>query len=306
MYPIPFQMNAADNHKFLFIINRSSGTNTPDWQKIIADYFTAFNHIVEVYQLPNDFNVKSIIEKIVLFSPNRVIAVGGDGTIKLVAECLMHTKTPLGILPAGSANGLAKELHIPEDPAKALDVIVTGHLKKIHLIKINNHICVHLSDIGLNAHAVKKFEKLPRRGMWGYVRAAWKVVWVNPVMLVNMQMANETSKQRAHMIVIANATQYGSGAVINPIGKLDDNLFEIIVVKKISLRELFKMIFSHNAYDSTKTEVFQTNTLRIRSTKKVHFQIDGEYLGKVNEVNATLLPDAIEIIVPNTLISTVL
>jgi diacylglycerol kinase (ATP) len=206
----------------------------------------------------------------------------------------------LGILPAGSANGLAKELGIPEDHTKALEIIVAGHSKKIHLLKINNHICIHLSDIGLNAHAIKKFETLPNRGMWGYVRAALKVVWVNPVMRVAMELAGEVVKQKAHMIVIANATQYGSGAVINPIGKLDDNLFEVIVVKKISLLELFKMIFSHNAYDSTKTEVFQTNSLHLRCKVKVHFQVDGEYLGKVNEVTATLIPNALEIIVPDT------
>jgi diacylglycerol kinase (ATP) len=294
-------MNVVDTLKILFVINPSSGTNTPDWAGIIDEYFETLDHIVEVFQLPCDFNAKSLIEKIASFSPHQVIAVGGDGIIKLVAECLMHTKMLLGILPAGSANGLAKELGIPEDHTKALDVIVAGRSKKIHLLKINNHICIHLSDIGLNAQTIKKFETLPTRGMWGYVRAALKVVWVNPVMLITMDLAGKVTNQKAHMIVIANATQYGSGAVINPIGKLDDKLFEVIVVKKISLLELFKMIFSHNAYDSTKIEVFQTNALRLNSTRKVHFQIDGEYLGKVNEVNATLLPDALEIIVPDTI-----
>jgi diacylglycerol kinase (ATP) len=293
-------MNAGSDLKILFIINPSSGTDTPDWQGIITNYFNDFNHHVEVYQLPTDFNTKSIREKITSFSPHRVIAVGGDGTIKLLAECLMNTQLSLGILPAGSANGLAKELGIPEDYTKALDVIVNGLLKKIHLLKINDHVCIHLSDIGLNAHAVKKFETLPGRGMWGYLRASLKVLRINPVMKVEIQMADKVITRKAHMIVVANATRYGSGAVINPIGKLDDDLFEVVVVKKISLGELFKMIFSHNPYDSNKTEIFQTTTLSLRSVRKVFFQIDGEYLGKVNEVHATLLPDALEIIVPAT------
>jgi diacylglycerol kinase (ATP) len=291
-------MNTGDALKFLFIINPSSGTKTPEWNGIIINYFKLLNHTVKLYQLPNDFTVTSIVEEIQLFSPDRVVAVGGDGTIKLVAECLMHTKQSLGILPAGSANGLAKELGIPQDHEKALNVIVTGNLKKIHLVKINDHVCIHLGDIGLNAHTVKKFESLPGRGMWGYLRAALKVVWINPVMNIEIQMSDKIIRRKAHMVVIANATRYGSGAVINPIGKLEDTLFEVVVVKKISLSELFKMIFSHNAYDSTKTEVFQTDTLRLRSAKKVHFQIDGEYLGKVNEINAMLLPNALEIVVP--------
>lgn len=291
-------MNPGIELKFLFIINPSSGRNTPDWQGIISSYFKDFNHIVEFHQLQGDFDKKIIIEKIVLFSPHRVIAVGGDGTIKLLAECLVNTKASLGILPAGSANGLAKELGISEDYKEALDVIVNGSLKKIHLLTINDHICIHLSDIGLNAHAVKKFETLPGRGMWGYIRASLKVLRINPMMRVKIELSNSVISRKAHMIVIANATRYGSGAVINPIGRLDDNLFEVIVVKKISLSELFKMIFSHKPYDSNKTEIFQTTTLALRSSRKVFFQIDGEYLGKVNEVHATLLPGALEIIVP--------
>jgi diacylglycerol kinase (ATP) len=80
-------MNAADTLKFLFIINPSSGTNTPDWQGVLSNYFKTFEHVVDVYQLRDDFSTKSIIEKIISFSPHRVIAVGGDGTIRLLAEC---------------------------------------------------------------------------------------------------------------------------------------------------------------------------------------------------------------------------
>jgi diacylglycerol kinase family enzyme len=58
------------------------------------------------------------------------------------------------------------------------------------------------------------------------------------------------------------------------------------------------MVFSHASYDPNKTEIFQTNQLSMRSTKKVHFQIDGEYLGKTKEVNAVIIPHALQIIVP--------
>ena len=89
-----------------------------------------------------------------------------------------------------------------------------------------------------------------------------------------------------------------TGAVINPIGDLNDNLFEVILVKKLSFSEIFKMIFSHSSYDPHKTEIFQTHTLSMQSVKKVYFQIDGEYLGMVNKIKAILIPAALEIIVP--------
>ena len=98
------------------------------------------------------------------------------------------------------------------------------------------------------------------------------------------------------MIVIANATKYGSGAVINPLGRLDDELFEIVIIKKVSFSEIFKMMVSHKPYDTTKTELYQTKSVSIQSRKKAHFQIDGEYLGKINKIDASIVAHALTII----------
>ncbi len=76
------------------------------------------------------------------------------------------------------------------------------------------------------------------------------------------------------------------------------SLFEVIVIKKISILEIFKMLFSHASFNPGKTVVFKTQALTMRSAKKAHFQVDGEYLGKVNQLSALLIPDAIKIMVP--------
>lgn len=291
-------MNQEDNLKLLFVINPGSGNNTTDWSTVITNHFASSNHTIELYPLPKDCCVQAIKDRIKLFAPHQVIAVGGDGTVKLVAECLIHQNIILGILPAGSANGLARELGISNDPTKALNALIEGASKKIHATNVNGHLCIHLSDIGLNAYAMKVFEGQRVRGMWGYLVASLKVLWQNPLLELKMEIDDTIIKVKAEMIVIANATKYGSGAVINPIGKLEDKVFEVIAVKQISIREILKMIFSHASYDSNKTEVFQTNVLSMRSVKRVHFQVDGEYLGKVKEVKAVIIPDALEVMVP--------
>lgn len=292
-------MTPKNSLKILFIINPLAGSHTIDWVAEITRYFKLSHHVIQWHHLTSLCTTETIKQRIKLLEPHQVVAVGGDGTVKLVAECVIHTNILLGILPAGSANGLAKELGIPADPQKAIDVLVTGYPKKIHLTLINNQLCIHLSDIGLNAYAMKKFKTQHGRGMWGYFIAALKVLLQNPSMQIKMQIAGKTIQLKAEMIVIANATSYGTGAVINPIGQLDDKMFEVIVIKTISFREIFKMVFSHATYDPDKTEVFQTNALSMRSAKKVHFQIDGEYLGKVKAVNAVLVPDALQIICPS-------
>lgn len=285
--------------KLLFIINHNSGNSKINWTAEIENYFANSIHIIAFYHLTKECNIETIRAKINAFSPQKVVAVGGDGTVKLAAECILNTKIQLGILPAGSANGLAKEFEISNNPTEALNVLLEGIAKKIHAININGQLCVHLSDVGLNAYVVKEFESQPIRGMWGYLMASLKVLWQNPLMFVKINIEGKVIKVKAMMIVIANATKYGSGAIINPIGQLDDKLFEVIVMKKISIREIFKMIYSHEEYDAEKTEVFQTNELFIKSFRSVHFQIDGEYLGKVKQVKAVIIPDCLEVIVPN-------
>jgi diacylglycerol kinase (ATP) len=100
------------------------------------------------------------------------------------------------------------------------------------------------------------------------------------------------------MVVIANATQYGNGVVINPEGSLYDNMFEVIVIRKISFREILKMRFSQKGFDPTKTEFFQTRSLSIKSRHHVHFQVDGEVMKKTKSVIAEIKEKALKIVVP--------
>lgn len=291
-------MEKRENERFFFVINPNSGTNSHDWATIINAYFSHLNYAIELYFLTKNCNLGTINERLNAFCPTQAIAVGGDGTVKLVAECIMQTSIILGILPNGSANGLAKELGIPEDPIKALDVIIDGKIRKIHTTTVNDQLCTHLSDIGLNAYLMKKFESKGVRGMWGYMVASIKVLLQNSFMNIEMLIDGKKIKLKAFMVVIANGTMYGTGAVINPIGNLDDEYFEVIVIKKISFLEVFKMVVSHQSYDEEKTKVYQTNSLTMKSRKKVHFQIDGEYLGKVNAVTANLVANSLPINVP--------
>jgi YegS/Rv2252/BmrU family lipid kinase len=291
-------MNKTPDLKLLFIINPGSGNNEKDWHAVIQNYFKSLNHTIELFDLPDPCIPEKVKRKIEEYKPERVVAVGGDGTVKLVTQCLQQTNILLGILPAGSANGMAKELEIPQNGDKALDIVINGAIKRIHLIKINDQFCIHLSDIGFNAFVVKKFDTGKSRGMWGYVKALWKVLWDKPMMLVEIHTDKTIVKRNAAMVVMANATKYGTGALINPDGKLDDDVFEVIVVKKISLKEIFKMVIFHTPYDPVKTELFQTSSLHIRSQKSAHFQVDGEYLGKVNDIKATIIPHALQVIIP--------
>lgn len=294
-------MDVEKSIKLLFIINPASGNNTTDWKLMIQNHFDERHATIQIFQLDTSCSLQPIKDTIKDFKPDRVVAVGGDGTVKLAATCLVDTGIPLGIIPAGSANGMAKELGIPADFPQAMEIVMHGKINGIHLVKINGELCIHLSDIGFNAFVIKKFETGAGRGMWGYLKAAWKVLWQHSKMQVEIKVNGQSVKRRAAMVVVANATKYGSGALINPDGKLDDDVFEVIVVRKVSLAEIYKMMVTHLSYDPAKTEVYQTNDLQIKSRVNAHFQVDGEYLGRVKTISATLLPAALQIIIPESI-----
>ena len=284
--------------KIVFIINPSAGKNNADWKAVINGYFSSLPFQISFIELATQIDENSLRKKIASAAPDSVVAVGGDGTLKLVVESVRQLRLPIGIIPGGSANGMARELAIPLEAQAAMKVIVNGNTRNIHLTRINDQICIHLGDIGFNAYVVKKFEESEKRGMWSYIKAAWKVLWAHSTMNVQVKVDEGYASRQAAMVVIANGTTYGTGVVINPAGTLDDDLFEVVIVKKISFSELFKMRFSHRPYHPRKTELFQTSSLKISSVHAVHFQVDGEYLGKLYSIDAEILPGAVKIIVP--------
>lgn len=286
--------------KILFVINPvSGGKEKHDWEASIREFFKEKPITIEFYLLTGKNDKTSIQHHIERIQPKTVVAVGGDGTIKMLAGLLKETQILLGILPAGSANGMAKELKIPLQAERALEVIVNGYSKKLDLIKINEEeICLHLSDIGLNALLVKYFEGSKKRGMWGYGKAIFKVLWKKTIMYVTIKTDTGEIKRKAFMVVIANAQTYGTGAIINPEGQLDDGQFEIVVVRKLHLLELLKMLITHKPFHQNRIEVFKTKTAEFNLKRKAYFQVDGEFLGKTVCVKARILPQIINVILP--------
>ena len=292
-------MNGNNAFKFLFVINAVAGANNISWQDIISNYFTGKECSIDYFLFGETPDAASLGKYIADTSPDKVIAVGGDGTVTLVAKVIAGTNAALGILPAGSANGMAKELNIPEMPDEALYIIENGVVSNCDAIKINNKdICLHLADIGLNAQLIKYFDEGKLRGKLGYAKVILKTLWRSQKMDVNIQSKENEIRAAAFMVVLANASKYGTGAVINPEGRLDDGAFEVVVVHKLSIFVLLKMLFRPKQFNPKNIEIFHATSVKIETKRKVHFQIDGEYMGKINNLQATILPNYINIILP--------
>ncbi len=286
--------------KLLFIINPvSGGREKTDWEEQIREYFRESPHNMDFFLLTGKNDEVSVRHHAESIMPDRLVAVGGDGTVKLVAEIARHLHIPVAIIPAGSANGMARELGIPIDVTEALEIAVNGEERPIDTVLINDkEICIHLSDIGLNAMLVKQFEKSGTRGMAGYAKAVLRVLWEKQKLYVTVRTDEETVLRKAYMVVIANARKYGTGANINPDGQIDDGKFEVVVVRKLNVIELLKALLTEKSFHPNRIEVFSTTRCELILLKPGYFQVDGEYRGRVSKIKAEVLHHSLLFMLP--------
>lgn len=285
---------------FLFAINPvSGGTTKTNWEDGIKNHFAKSAHTVELLYLNGKTDDETVQQKIASLKPDRVVAVGGDGTIKCVATQLLRTNIPLGVLPAGSANGMARELGIPADIAGSLDVLTSGALRPVDVIAVNdNEICLHLSDIGLNARLVKHYQQNNLRGKFGYLRGVVYVLRKHRQLRVEITVGEECVQRVAFMIVLANARMYGTGAVINPDGDLSDGQFEVVIFRRLNVWEILKLFWRYKPFDPQKIEILPATSVTIETHRKAYFQVDGEYRGQVTKLKAAIKPGVLTMIVP--------
>lgn len=231
--------------------------------------------------------------------PERVLIAGGDGTIKMVAEALEKQDTILGILPAGSANGLSVDLNLPTSLEENLAIAFHNHYMEMDMVSINGIKSLHLSDIGLNAQLVKNYENSETRGKLGYALQA--IATLNeqePPFEVTVSTNNRSITCDARMVVIANSQKYGTGVTINPDGRMNDGKFEIVILKNLDLLVFGKIITGNMPVDPEDVEIISTDKATITTAVPVAFQIDGEYVGEKTSLDIVILPRQMKIAIP--------
>jgi len=286
----------------IFVINPSSGTGeVVGYEPIIKRHSDLHAFKYMIYYTSGTGDSEKLKNHIDEFKPEMLIAVGGDGTINLVASLITGTQMILGIIPSGSANGLAFNLKIPTNFEYALKINLEAQIKSIDAIKINNeHYCFHLSDLGLNARVVKRFEKEGSKGLLGYGKQLFKELLTKKTYFsYSLKTDNETKKSKAEMLVITNAHSFGTGVRINPAGELSDGLFEIVVIKPYPWWFVFTFIiagFSGHLDKMQSVNIFKTRIAEIKLEESQEFQIDGEIKGKTDSVKVELLRNSLNVV----------
>jgi len=287
--------------RILFIINPISGRSGND-NAILSIHKKAAATRVDfkfLYTTSND-NDELIQTQLEDYRPDRVIACGGDGTVQVVARNLMKKNIPMGILPLGSANGLATALGLSVQLDDAVDLVFEGSQTiLLDLLKFNDkHICTHLADIGINARLVRNYEKQGDRGMLGYAKHLIHSIKESPLFTYTVKTPERLYKKQGYMIVISNANMYGTGIRISE-GSVSDGKFEISNIAEVALDAAVKAgLTKFNVFVDKNmfSDVISCMEAEININQKVDFQIDGEYMGEIDHLTISIHPSAIPVI----------
>ncbi|WP_149276144.1 diacylglycerol/lipid kinase family protein [Pareuzebyella sediminis] len=284
----------------LFVVNPISGRSDKKGLIEKTKTFIALNgYEPVVYKTSGHEDQKEIKKLIRQYKPERLVVAGGDGTVQMVASSLGNETPCLGILPSGSANGLAKNLHLPDGIDEQLKVALGRSTIQIDSLKVDGKDCLHIADLGLNAQLIKNYETSNIRGKIGYLMQSVPTLFQTDY---PFEFEVEANGKNHHgegiLLAIANARQFGTGATINPKGKLNDGKFEIILFKHLDPKEILKTLTDQKEINKEFAESMSTTYARIKAKKPVPLQIDGEYIGQVNDFEVEVYPRKLTIAVP--------
>ncbi len=166
---------------------------------------------------------------------DRVIAVGGDGTMNEVAQALLHMRASLGLIPCGSGNGLARHLRLPSDPHRALALAVdpAARVATIDTGVANDRPFFNAMGVGFDAEISQRFNRLTRRSLAAYARVALAAFWHRRHERIEIRSRDGILTLDLLLVAATNSDQYGNDAMIAPGARVDDGLLDLVGVKPI-------------------------------------------------------------------------
>lgn len=228
-----------------------------------------------------------------------VVAWGGDGTVNEVASVLAGSSVPLGIVPGGSGNGLARELGLSRDPEAALASAFAGGERRIDAGVLGDRLFVNVAGIGFDARIAARFDAAGgRRGLLEYVRVTVRELWSYRAARYRIEHDGGRYSGAALMVVAANSRQYGNGAWIAPRARLDDGRLDLVIVDNASpLGNLWRArrLFDRSLLEDRGVRTAQVASVQVEADEPVELHVDGEPAGTARAVVAAVRPGALRV-----------
>jgi YegS/Rv2252/BmrU family lipid kinase len=229
------------------------------------------------------------------------VVMSGDGLIGKVGGAIAGTGTPLGIIPGGRGNDLARVLGIPVDPAGAVGVLLAGETRTIDVGEANGarFLCIASCGFDSDANRIANEARL-MKGPLVYAYAALRALLAWRPARFTLTAGGERRELTGYSVAAANSRAYGGGMFLAPEAELDDGLLDVVTTGEVSkLRFLRNLpsVFKGEHLDQEEVECFRTAELRIEADRPFGVYADGEHITDL-PVTVRVLPAALRVIAP--------
>ena len=238
-----------------------------------------------------------------------VIGAGGDGTVRVVADGLAGSGIPMGLVPAGTANLLARNLDLPLEEDAAVEIAFAGHTRKIDLIKLTvddrppEHFAV-IAGIGVDAMIMDETDPdlKDKIGSAAYVLAAAKALGRLPIRLTVQLDDHRPVRRRAMICAMANVGKLAGNVTLIPEAVPDDGLLNLYVASPHRLRDWVKLglrLITRRPQKDDQVDQHSGKVVRVKIHGKDSYQLDGDVIGEGSSLTAEVQPDALMICIPS-------
>lgn len=291
--------------KAFVVLNPVAGSADDDVRGTIEAHWTSLGWESRIYETSGDEDVGALAREAASQGIDLCVGAGGDGTVSAVASGLVGTDVPLGIVPVGTGNVLARELGIPTDLGDALDLLTGEHdIAALDMIRVGDEHYVLNVSVGIGSLSMRdtKREWKQRFGMLAYMVTTLRVLIGFQPRRFELTIDGKTRRVRASEIMVANSPAVGSPDVrLGTDVRLDDGRLDVCIVRARSFWDYVRVawdVLLRRQDESRNVRCFPVErSVRVETRRALPVEADGDVIGET-PVEATFERSAVRVVVP--------
>jgi diacylglycerol kinase (ATP) len=288
--------------RIVFIVNPQSGTRMQARiRESLDQYLNHRKFVYSIWYTEYPGHATQLAEKAVKEGFEIVAAVGGDGSINEVASGLLHSDVALGIVPAGSGNGLAMHLGYGRKIEEAIKKLNSADVRLMDCGMLNGRPFVNMAGIGFDGLVSNLMRGQTKRGLIPYfiksVKAGLEYTSKPCVLKIN----GLEIKENCFAVTVANGPMFGYNVSIAPDARMDDGLFSVVILKDAPRWQYFAAMHSAltgRIFRENFVDHYSTDKLIIESGGENFIHFDGEGIKHTGDLVFTMIPQSLKVLVP--------
>jgi YegS/Rv2252/BmrU family lipid kinase len=228
------------------------------------------------------------------------VVISGDGLVGAIGGAIAGGETPLGVVPVGRGNDLARVLGIPTDPEEAIAVVLAGHTRTIDIGEANGRPFLGIASVGFDSDANRIANESRLGGNLVYAWAALRALAGWKPARFTIAIGEQRTRVEGFSVIVANNKAYGGGMFVAPDAELDDGAFDVVTISRVGkLRFLGNLpkVFKGTHVRNDEVSVVRAARLSVSASRPFAVYADGEHLTDL-PADLCVIPSALRVLVP--------